>query len=275
LSLLALLYATSAIAKTDQPSMMEFAGQCQPPDSFAFQLSRLMGFSSSLSINCTGAKTDWQSSIEFFKSSESNTPILKFIGKPEPGEYSLKITAVVGFQGNLEPATGRCQMFRPDESGGKRDIACFAEAKRDKGAKQASFVRFTIEDEVLALGETKTYSGNCSTSRISELVIKEEVARVYEEYRPIELISVPACDSAIMVGGQSVSFINTKNPKYRLVFSGIANDTELPKAVIAGACGGIRRMDGVLHMFCRAAYEENGKVKAVSVEFPEPLPTKY
>lgn len=284
----ALTCSNVATAETAKPKMIEYVGTCQHTDRFAYQLTRLMDFPSTSSINCKNAKTDWHSTIEFLKGPKSEEPILKFIGKPGPDKYSLEVSGVIDFGLEAQPATGRCQMFRADEPAGKRDIACFVEQKDGGGGRQANMVRFTIDDELLRNGVTKQYSGSCTQSRVSDIVIKELVARVFEEYRPIEQVPTPSCDSAIMIGGKSVSFSNSQDPTKRLVFSGVADESEAtridvkavtvgksqPKKAIAGTCVGFRRMDGFLHTFCSAAFEDNGKIKAVSVEFPEPMPAK-
>ncbi len=265
--------------------MLELAGKCQPADRFAFQLTRLRDFFSTSTINCMGVKTDWQNSIEFLKDSKSEESILKFTGKPGTDEYSLEVTGVIEYGLDPKPATGRCQMFSSDDSAGRRDIACFVELKDGLGNRRANLVKFTIDDDLLRIDETKQFTGSCSFSPIAEIVLKEEVARVYQGYRSIEFLPAPSCDSATMIGGKSITFMNSGNPKSKLVFSGFAEaddanriliksvaiGEDIPKKVIAGACSGLRRMDGVLHTLCRAAFEEDGEIKAVVVEFPEPL----
>jgi hypothetical protein len=289
LLLIALLCSTLAHAEKEKSAMIELPGTCEHADRFAFQLTRLMDFSSSSSINCAGAKTDWKTSIEFFKQSSFEDSLIKFTGKPGKDGLSLEVTGVIDFGLDRTPATGRCQMFRADNSAGKREIACFVKLKDGSGGRSASFVRFTVDDEVLAAGETKQYPGNCSSSPIGKAVMKEEVARVYQGYRPIEHLPTASCDSATITGGKSVTFENANNPESKVVFSGSADQddvsrilvtslafgNESPKPAITGTCVGIRRMDGFLHTLCQAAFEDGGKIKAVSVEFPEPLPDKY
>jgi hypothetical protein len=281
-----LLGATSAYAEDGKSVTVELNGKCQHTDSFTHQLTRLMGFSSSSSINCQSVRTDWNSRIEFIKDPKSAEPILIFTGKPGPDQYSLDISGIIQFGLDLQPATGRCQMFRSDDSAGKRSIFCFAEAKDGLGERQATMVQFTVEEEVLVIGETKKIYGACSSSKVSEIVLNEEVARVYESYRPIEFLSTPSCEGATIKGGNRVMFTNKIGATDRLVFSGASQNGDpnrmvvktitignlKPKKAIAGSCVGIRELDGTLYTLCSAAFEEAGRVKAVTVEFPKPLP---
>jgi hypothetical protein len=281
LALLALLFSTSAFAETEVLN-----GECQHADRFTSQLARLINFSSSGSISCGQIRIDWSDHIEFIKDDDKlDTPLLTLRGTSGDGPYSFNVTGIDQYLSGPEPATGQCQMFRPEISSGKRTFGCFVEQMDQDGEKQAWLIDFIVDDEVLSIGQQKTYPGACSESKIGDILLTELVAGAVKERVSIAHLPAIQCNTATIIAGKSVTFANDTQPDDRLIFSGSAelNDPnrivienvkigrEAPKQVIAGTCAGLRDLDGTLHTLCSAAFREAGAVKGISVEFPKPI----
>lgn len=272
--------ATPAMAQDVAPQRIQ--GKCEPSTSLEGRQFQLLGYPSSRHMGCDAVEADWKKGrLTFF---ERGKPVLTLSGTPETEGLSFTITHVdwIDDDDQRGPGQGKCGMFRGPGPAGPRNIVCVI--TRQPGFEDLyTGINFIADEPVTRPGETARFSGACQPSEAMDIVLQMELGRHFQKEQPARRSPPLLCDTAVIVGGQSVTFSMRGSPGSEVAFSGKAAEGEEQEGriwvthvrfgaapvrpVLGGTCVGLRDFDGQLVTACGAAFEEGGEVKVISAEF--------
>lgn len=269
-----------AAAQTRSPERI--AGKCEPGTTLEGRQFQLLGYSSSRHISCEAVEADWEKGrIAFIERGEAGV-VLSGTPDLESGGLGLTIThmQVDGEEGG--PAKGKCQMFRGPGPADPRNLVCVITHQTGFDDMYTG-VSFIADEHATRPGETERMSGACQPSDAMDIVLRMELERRSQRSEPNRRSPPLLCDTAVIVGGQSVTFSmrggpgsvtfigkpdeGHENEEGRIWVTHIRFGDGPVLEALVGTCVPLREFDGRLITACGAAFEQAGEIRLISAEF--------
>jgi len=275
----ALLFSVPTQAEEPAPPPLPVEtvlGECSHPDETVLRWLRLIGYAGIASNGCQAAVLDWSNRITFYRDKDASKPDIAFIGRAATnGDF--EVTAVGSRFLPETPASGRCRVITPENTGPRR-LLCFAKDSREAGL--ANLVEMVIAEKDWPAAAAMP--GRCSAPGIAPYVLGAWIVEQTGAQQEPELVpqGLPACRSLTVVPGQSFAFADAGEGD-GVTFLGSV-DEERPElltvktiilpggarqAAQAGACYPKREADGHVVVLCMAAYSDGSATKHVEVGF--------